>query len=195
MRITCILRAYYVCCVLRALTLVLGLLGGPRFRSAPPPWGGVLPDGSQTDAKGHVRGTRSQASVWFAGSQRLAGVHKHFYGPVRGGWTPVFQRSYTCGHSDSGAASVWSDNCFVSTKSGLRAGVGVPSDTLTVQRCPGDARRKILPVGDHETKQGPPMGTTRKGWGVIAPPFPAPPPPRWAIHETSGRAGQAREVA
>ena len=29
-------------------------------------------------------------------------------GPCRGGWASVFQRPCTCGHPDSGAASVWS---------------------------------------------------------------------------------------
>ena len=61
-----------------------------------------------------IRGTKSQASVWIAGSHWWAEVLTPFVsGPCRGGWASVFQRPCTCGHPDSGAASVWSTKLSV----------------------------------------------------------------------------------
>ena len=45
--------------------------------------------------------------MWFAGSP-WGPVPLCFKGPCRGGWVPACQRPHTCGHPDSGAASVWS---------------------------------------------------------------------------------------
>ena len=76
-------------------------------------WGGG-PTRKVTINPPGIRGTKSQASVWIAGSQWWAEVLTQIVsGPCRGGWISVFQRACTCGHPDSGAASVWSTKLSV----------------------------------------------------------------------------------